>query len=139
MSTRRDFLALGAGAVAAATVLPIAAASAAGHPDAELVRLGERLREAWAAEQAALANSERDQTPEADRRWELLERRSSAIVGQIEQQRATTLDGLRVKELALRWCNEGEPLTAALLGFGASTDGRLILGIFGDLLAAGGA
>ncbi len=37
MSGRRDFLALAAGAVAARTALPIGAADAADHPDAELL------------------------------------------------------------------------------------------------------
>ncbi len=95
------------------------------HPDTELVHLGRELDEAWQAERLAVEEA-----------VEGAILRCRDIVEQIEGRTATTLDGLKVKALAVSWCHDGEP--SAWAGHRAqATDRRLVGGILNDILAAG--
>ncbi len=99
------------------------------HPDAALLELGRRLDLAWAAEHAAQSTcSEED---EGDQEFEAFVDATGAIVGEIEALPATTLEGLRVKAVALHWCRGGD----LPLSWGAeTTDERLAESIVNDLL-----
>ena len=103
---RRAFLA----ASAALPVTGAVAEAVAGLPaetttaDAELLRLGDELDRAWAHEKALIDSETWGDT------YETAYEASRAVVGQIEQQQAHTLEGLRVKARAVMWCHQGDEM-----------------------------
>lgn len=109
----------------------------ASHPDAGLIELGRRLRAAWAAEKATYVKWGDLTVPEADREITAAFDSVLAIVDQIERIPATTLEGVRVKALAVWWCCSGEPFDDGTFSFNGSptTDARLASAIMRDLLA----
>ena len=126
---RRAFL-------AASAALPVTGAVAAGLPaetttaDAELLRLGTELESAWTRERALIDSKTWGDT------YEAAFNASSAIVDQIEQQRAHTLEGVRVKVRAVMWCHQGEEDDAEpfrLSHYQRTTDVRLAESIVLDL------
>ena len=94
--------------LAAAAVLPITGAVAAGLPaepttaDAELLHLGAELDQAWAREKALIDSKTWGDT------YEAAYNATGCVVGQIEKQRAQTLEGVQVKVRAVMWCHQGE-------------------------------
>ena len=110
------------------------------NPDAELLRLGEMLEEAWQqeVEAYALATDKDDETPEAIRA-DALNDVTAMIVYQIEGMRALTLEGLQVKLRAVIWCHSGDPITAATFGDGhnPATATRLLVELLDDLSTMG--
>ena len=144
MSTRRDFVAFTAGAVAARTVLPIAARAEASNPDAELLRLGASFRAARPAELAAWehADGENDDDGPLTKQASALSSEIAAVVDRIARLRATTLPGLLVKMLALDWLACGDPVTPDLFWHPfkgpPAEDEMLILSIMSDLEALAG-
>lgn len=105
-------------------LLPLASPS----PDAELIALGSELQTARDAERKS----------EGDADLEAQYQRCHAIVAKIEKITAHTFAGLKVKALAVSWCDSGEPLDGMfeLYDSPPSTDIRLTLSIFNDLLGA---
>jgi hypothetical protein len=115
-------------ATATAVAIPTAAlAGARPHPDAELLRLGRELEEAWARERATVRPAASDDEVNA------VFNVASEIVGEIEALPATTLEGLRVKTRALSWCHDGEGID--FRDEQDTTDLKLANGIVRDLLA----
>lgn len=128
MIARRNLLAA-APAVAIAGVMPSAVAAAIPHPDAELIALGDALRTSWAA-QESLPDDDEDALDAAYDK-------SEAIVREIEGLTATTIEGVKVKVLAIWWCRCGEDFTDESFSFTgeASTDQRLVSELLNDILA----
>ena len=141
MSTRRDFIAFTVGAVAARTVLPIAARAEAPNPDAELLRLGASFRAARPAELAAwdLAEGEFDDHGPFTRLASAASDEVAVIVDQVAALPARTLAGLLVKMVALDWLSCGDPVSADIFNHPLkgppADDDLLILSILGDLEA----
>lgn len=122
-ASRRTLLTTAAAAVA----VPANTLAAIPHPDAELLRLGRELEAAWAHEKAVYAGDGTEEIKEA-----ALEA-SQRIVEMIGRTQAHTMDGLRIKAEAVRWCrNDGEIGP----GFMATTDEQLAYAIVRDLLTA---
>jgi hypothetical protein len=112
--------------IAAAIPATPSVASIQPHADAELLRLSEQLKAAWAVEEACVVASDFDVAAEKSRQ----------IVEQIERCTATTLGGFRVKALAVQWCWQGEP--DIQFGEDQTTDVRLAQSILRDLVAGVG-
>lgn len=131
--SRRRLLARTA-AAAPAAALPLAAAAGPVHPDAGLLRLGAAMEAAAARERAVWATigTVDDGTYEAAAGRAADE--TFAVIRRIERVPARTVDGLRVKALALAWCRCGEPLEPDA---GETADVRLAYAIARDLLATG--
>ncbi len=148
MTLRRDFLCLTVSAVAAKTVLPMAAkaqvrhlAAPSEHPDADLIALDLTLDEAMAAEQAVWdANAGDNWTEEGEEHANVMMARTSAIIRQIEAVRALSIDGLKVKMKALVWCHSGRlpDLDFFCAQKSPATDVRLVMEILADLDAIPG-
>jgi hypothetical protein len=70
------------------------------HPDADLLRLGRRFDEALARERATAA------TPAGltDEALESFTEQAIVFADQIENLRATTIEGMRVKARVIAWC-----------------------------------
>lgn len=130
MTTRRDFIAA-APAVALAAAVPAAVATATPtpHPDAELLALGDALRSSWATEQSLPGDDEE--------RLDAAYEKSGAIVSEIEALTAHTLEGIKVKALAILWCHCGEEFTEESFSFTrhATTDERLVSSLLNDIMA----
>lgn len=124
-TTRRTFLAGAAGVATATAGLPAVADI---HLDAGLLELGERLKLSWAHER------ELDVRPGyvADEEFDEACERSSAIVDRIEKIPAHTVDGLRVKVLAIQWCHGSDE--SLWLEPHTSTDLRLAAQVIKQLL-----
>ena len=116
MSTPRDMLAFTAGAVAACTILPIAAQAETGSPDAALLALCAQLQEMQAEWQRLydLTSDEDELTTPADHAWQAYSedvwpRTALQPKGCTKQDvpallltlAATTLEGLRAKAAAI--------------------------------------
>jgi len=101
-------------------------------PGAELLRLGERLDEAWAHEKALIDSETWGDT------YDIAFNASQAIVSQIEQQQAPTLEGLRVKARAVMWCQQWGKFEPFSLSEQQTTDIRLSEAIIRDLAGAEG-
>ena len=132
-STRRGLL----GGVAVLATIPAGLTTAQPHPDAELLRLGVMLTEAWAAENEAWALGEGemdDDAPNTARAFSLTDVTSAVVTG-IENTRALTLDGLLVKMQAITWCRDGDLIGVDDLAQGGSpaTETRLLAGLLADL------
>ncbi len=122
--------------IAASAVLPVAGVAAASLPaktasaDETLLHLGDELDRAWAHEKALIDSETWGDT------YETAYEASRAVVSQIEQQQAHTLEGLRVKARAVMWCHQGgemdgEPFS---LTENQTTDVRLAESIVLDLV-----
>ena len=103
MSTRRDFLAFTAGAVATKTVLPLAAgAEPVQHPDADLLAAAERFIEHERAIRAMPCDASteaEEEAQEADQRHMFSIQR--ALTLELETMRATTADGIAARARCL--------------------------------------
>jgi hypothetical protein len=95
--TRRNVL---AGAAAIPVIVIPDVPMAAGNPDAALILLGHQLRRAWVFE--------RSQENAGDAEIEKALDNTAAIADEIEQIEAKTIDGLRVKAMAVLWCHSGD-------------------------------
>jgi hypothetical protein len=122
--TRRTALA-GAGAL---PLLPATALATETSVDAELLRLGAELDQAWAREKALI-----DSEAWGDA-YEAAFNACSAIAGQIEKQQAHTLDGFRVKARAVMWCQQWGEVDPFSLSEHPTTDIRLAESIILDLV-----
>ena len=130
--TRRSFLgdvSLAGGLAALPASLP---ASAAAHPDAELIRLDADLTEAWRFEDAVRHEFAGRSTHETDACVEKAIEAGLAVVARIRAVRAATLDGLRVKARAVSWCYGGDPVSFD--EDHSVTSEHLMAGIVTDLL-----
>lgn len=110
---------------ASVAVIPAPAAADSAHPDAALLDLGRQLTEAWREERALT-----DESPEAEHEIDAAYEKCSAIVKKIEPLSASSIEGLRVKSLAILWCHDGD----TDLWDCYSTDMRLAKSIVRDLL-----
>ncbi|EJW11241.1 hypothetical protein A33M_3319 [Rhodovulum sp. PH10] len=121
-------------------IAAIPTVSAIGLPDfladADLLMLGNQLDEAREVEKAAYAKWEGVDTPEADREISEAFEGVKAVVAQIERIPATTSHGIKVKMRAIGWCRGDEPFEGDPI-YSRSTDVRLALSIYNDLLAMG--
>ncbi len=103
-------------------LLPVSAYAADTTADAELIRLGVELDRAWAHEKALIDSETWGDT------YEAAYNATGCVVGQIEKQRAQTLEGVQVKVRAVMWCHQGEPADAKpfrLSHYQRTTDVRL--------------
>jgi hypothetical protein len=100
-------------------------------PDAKLIRLGEILKITWAAERA-LAATDAINDPSNDGLFDKLYGASETIVDSIADTPACSLEGLKVKALAISWCCSGDEFTIG----GDTVDVRLTVQIVNDLLKA---
>jgi len=98
------------------------------HPDAELLALRETLETAWAVERRI------DARPANDDEVNAAVDATSEIAERIAALPATTLEGLRVKALAVMWCGHDD---IGLETFGDTTDLRIAGAIVRDLLRVG--
>lgn len=99
MTLRRDFMAMTAGAVAARTVLPMAAKAGEPHPDAALIAACNeylRIQQAFEAAFVALPGDMDDDDPA----WSLLDP-LPAFEEQIVAHRATTSEGHFARSLCV--------------------------------------
>jgi hypothetical protein len=117
---------------------PIAEASAdlpsnSAHPDAELLRLGQQLDDAWEAEKKAFAVWEGVFSKEADAAKDAAAEPAGAIVDAIEELPARTPAGIAVKLRAVSWCHGGAPFEDCIEREGLTTDVLLALSIVRDL------
>ncbi len=127
-SPRRTFLRQ----LGAASMMALAATPAMATPaDADLIALGERLRTAWQEENATFERYKG--ILGSDDITDAAAAVSGAIVGEIEAAPATTLEGLKVKALALSWTHCGEVWLIDPPGE-STTDTRLAASIVTDLL-----
>lgn len=104
------------------------------HPDADLLNLGEAL-DASSARLKALHDLITEENEHL--MVEVIEiclDYAQPIVERIEKLRAHTLDGLRVKAKAIKWCHGGEEIQLA--PDMPTTDARIAESILRDLLAA---
>jgi hypothetical protein len=126
--------------VGGAVTLADRAEAASTSPDAELIALGAELRTAWAIERDAYSRHEGNDTPEVEEMLGAFVTATKAVVDKIEALRATTLEGLKVKALAISWAHCGEPIEDRDFAFNhqyVTTDVRLVASIIRDLLATG--
>jgi hypothetical protein len=137
--TRRALLsAIPAAAIGTAALAPAAralAASQAGKDDAELIRLGQELKAVWADYEAGVAPVEKIYLQGAEDLFDAAFKKVEAVVDRIEELTATTIEGLRVKALAVSWCHSGESILGEELSEQNTTDVRLAASIINDLLA----
>lgn len=87
-----------------------ALATAPARLDAEILEDGAAFEAAWAEEIAALIALKREETPQAERAAQIARAATERLAARIEDARAGTLDGLKVKARALLWRRNGEPL-----------------------------
>jgi hypothetical protein len=99
--------------------------------DAALLSLGEKLRAAWANEVAIMDMLADDQSLDADETYEAANAVCSELVEQIETLPARTLEGMKVKALAVSWCHSGAEWKQ--LTQGRTTDIRLAESILRDI------
>jgi hypothetical protein len=92
--------------------------------DAELLRDGEALENAWRFEIAALMVTRRLNTADAAAVVQRARAATEAVVERIEATKAATLEGLEVKARAILWRRDGEPLEEQGL-FEVANDERL--------------
>jgi hypothetical protein len=104
-----------------------------GIPDAELIRLGEILKITWAAERE-LAASGAISNPSNDELFDKVHDASAKVVDYISSIPARSIEGLRVKSLAVSWCCSGDEFEIG----GDSTDTRLAAQICNELFALSG-
>lgn len=127
---------------AASSITTLIAAKVANHgpnnPDLELMRLGERLSEAWDAELKAYEAIEAKDGTEPVVDWKQAFLGSMELVEKIDARVATTLDGLRVKALACWWCTYSDPPTGEGSEDQNSIDVRLAADILRGLLTIAG-
>ena len=135
MSREMNRRAILAGVAAIAPVAALTAAPALAAPDAELIALGERLRAAWSADKATIDRLRGIDTHAAYAEIDASIAACSAIVADIESMRATTLEGVKVKALAVSWCHSGEPFDDESFSEQATTDVRIVSSILNDLLS----
>jgi hypothetical protein len=128
LQPRRGFLTapVAAGVAASAPATSSATASSTAHPDRILLALGEVFKTEWAKEIAAVAALDKDTDVTTENEP------CGTLCRQIISHRATALDGLRVKAMAISWCYDGE-LTWGTM----TTDMALAGSIVEDLLALG--
>ncbi|MCH2393211.1 hypothetical protein [Oceanibaculum sp.] len=107
-------------------------------PDHALLDLGERLLDYWRLQNEVLARTKDDTSKEADREAERAIDLVSGIVEKIARTPATTLEGFRVKALALRWCHNAAEIAEDTLMEEPCTDMRLAALIARDILEATG-
>lgn len=139
--TRRGVLsalpmAIAGGAVVAVAANPVPVPCTP-QPDAELIQLGEAFEAAWRHENEEWALVDGvEQTIENEEiicaSAHAATRATNALVTQIMQCRAVTVQGLRVKARAISWCHAGDPVFADSLGEGTNT--MLAASIIRDLL-----
>lgn len=142
--TRRGILsalpmAIAGGAVVAVATNPVPLPSDP-HPDADLIRLGEAFEAAWRYENeeyALLKGVEQTFENEAVvcASAHAAADATSALVDQIMECRAVTIEGLRVKARAVCWCHAGDPIDEQSFG-SDGTDVRVAATIVRDLLGA---
>ena len=128
---RRAFLAASAalpamGAVAEAVAGLQAETTTA---DATLLHLGDEIDRAWAHEKALIHDDGK-----CGDGYEAAYEASRAVVGQIEQQQAHTLEGFRVKARAVMWCQQWGQFEPFRLTENQTTDVRLAESIVLDLV-----
>jgi hypothetical protein len=80
------------------------------HPDADILRVGEALENAWRYEIAAMMVMRKLNTPEVAAIAKASRAATEAIVKRIESYRALTRGGMKVKLRAILWRRDGEPL-----------------------------
>ena len=80
------------------------------HLDAKILREGEEFEAAWVREIATLITSKRLNTREAEANASLARAATARLAERIEESRAITLDGLKVKARVSLWRRNGEPL-----------------------------
>jgi hypothetical protein len=93
--------------------------------DAELLREGEALENAWRFEVAALMVLRRLNTSEVAAVAERARAVTQAVVERIEAARALTPAGLEVKARAILWRRDGEPLEDEGCDAAASNDNAI--------------
>jgi len=103
------------------------------HPDAELLRLGRQLNDAWETEKQAFAFWKGVFSKEADAAKNAAAEPTGNIVDVIEKARACTPAGIAVKLRALSWCHGGAPFEDCVEREGLTTDVLLALSIVRDL------
>jgi hypothetical protein len=103
------------------------------HPDAELLRLGQQLNDAWEAEKKAFAAWEGVFSKEADAAKDAAAEPAGAIVDAIERAPARTPAGIAVKLRAVSWCHGGAPFEDCVEREGLTSDVLLALSIVRDL------
>jgi hypothetical protein len=134
---RRTFLGHVAGIASAVAIVRVAEA----HPDAKLLDLGRLMEKARAEEQVAwdIAAGEDDDDGPLTMQANALYGAVAAVVVQIEQVPATTIDGLLVKMRALDWCRCGDPVTVLDIDPrpDPATDTRIMVGLIQDLTQIG--
>ena len=108
-------------AAIAAAGLPLALAAQEAQPDAGLLNLGRRLETAWAHEREL-----EDAQPFDEEVFDAAVTATRAIVDRIIKAKAATLDGLKVKALALAWCGDFEGLAERPGDLDART-GRIVM------------
>ncbi len=116
-------------ALAGAVAIP----SAAPNPDADLIQLGA----AFEAEQTRYAAFFAEHTDTTDDEADAACRPCGDLAGKIQALRATTIEGLRIKAMALRWCwsgEEGGDLDLSSRYGMKTTDMRLASSIILDLI-----
>lgn len=133
LSNRRVLL----GGIAIAPALTVSAL-ATSHPDAELLRLGRLLDQAWMAERHTYDAAAGSHTTDTETNYEEACGLTSGFVEQIEAATATTLVGLLVKARACSWCHNGESMRDEDFGEQPTTNIRLAVGVIRDLLAMQG-
>jgi hypothetical protein len=85
-------------------------ASSPRHLDADLLKELELLHQAWDYEVRVLIATKRQRTPETIAAIEFARSATGAIAKRIDDARARTLDGIKVKARAALWRRHGEPL-----------------------------
>jgi hypothetical protein len=94
-----------------------------------------RIQELIVAREQWKALSDRPEVTVLDSQADAAASRTSEIVGRIENIPALTIEGLKVKARALRWCYNDEGEEIADFPEGYTTDARLARSIFNDLFA----
>lgn len=102
--------------------------SVAETPDRIIIDLARAFEAAYAAQEAARAVCRETGDWTA---WEAAFARTESIVDLIEEETATTLEGLRAKARCIQWCFGDEPVDLAVQD---TTDARLATQIVNALL-----
>ncbi|MCV3734979.1 hypothetical protein OCK02_02090 [Rhizobium sp. TRM96647] len=125
-TTRRNILTGLALALPAATCVPVAVFGSPGPADdRELIILGEKLNAAWIEERKYSSPSLPD-----DGKFEAAFEECCRLVDAIRSHRAFTIDGLKVKAMAVAWCFGADEIDLD----GDTTDIRISSSIINDLL-----
>lgn len=108
-------------------------------PDYALLGLGEKFLAYWHLQKQTFARNStlaysNERAEEDERAIDLV----SGMVEKIARTPATTLQGLRVKAMALRWCHDGDVIAEDFLVEDPCTDMRLAALIARDILEATG-